>query len=55
MTCLKLLTDTNKYNQELVGEYLGIFHVYFDMNGACGEIYAKENLFIGKKTYIGIL
>ena len=39
-----------KYNQELVGEYLGNFHVDFDMDGACGEIYAKESLFLGKKT-----
>ena len=44
-----------KYNQELVGEYLGNFHVDFDMDGACGEIYAKESLFLGKKTYIDIL
>ena len=44
-----------KYNQELVGECLGNFHVDFDMDGACGEIYAKESLFLGKKTYIDIL
>ena len=25
------------------------------MDGACGEIYAKENLFLGKNTYIDIL
>ena len=25
------------------------------MDGACGEIYAKESLFLGKKAYIDIL
>ena len=25
------------------------------MDGACGEIYAKANLFLGKTTYIDIL
>ena len=39
-----------KYNQELVGGYLGNIHVYFDMDGARGEIYAKESLFLGKKN-----
>ena len=44
-----------KYNVELVGEELGNFHVDFDMKGATTEIYAKESLFLGKKTYIDIL
>ena len=30
-----------KYHQELVGEYFGNFHVDFDMDDACGDIYAK--------------
>ena len=45
----------HKYNQELVGDNLGSFHVDFDMDGACGEIYAKGSLFLGKKTYIDML
>ena len=44
-----------KYNKELVGEYLCNFHVDFEMDGACSEIYSKESLFLGKKTYIDIL
>ena len=39
-----------KYNQELVGDYLGSFHIDFELHGACGEIYAKESLFLGKKN-----
>ena len=31
------------------------FHVGFDLYGATSEIYAVENLFLGKKTYIDIL
>ena len=34
---------------------MGSFHVDFDMDGACGEIYAKESYFIAKKVYIDIL
>ena len=34
------------YNLELVGEDLGNFHVYVDMNGANSEIYAIEHIFI---------
>ena len=45
----------DKYGLELVGEYLGNFHVDFDMNGANSEIYAIESLSLGKKTYIDIL
>ena len=45
----------NKYNRELIGEDMGTFHVDFEMDGANGEIYAKECYFIAKKVYIDIL
>ena len=55
MMCLKLLNNINKHiNQDLVGDYLGSFHIDFELHGACGEINAKESLFLGKK-YIDIL
>ena len=38
-----------KHNQEVVGEDLRNVHVDFDIDGACGEIYAKEHLFLGKQ------
>ena len=44
-----------EYGSELVGEELGNFHVYFDMDGADSEIYAIESLFLIKETYIDIL
>ena len=44
-----------KYNQELVGDNLGNFHVDFEMDGAESDIYGIESLFLGKKTYIDIL
>ena len=34
---------------------MGQFHVDFDLPGACGEIYARESLFLGKKVYLEIL
>ena len=43
------------YNKEFVGEYLCNFHVDFEMDNAVSEIYSKESLFLGKKTYIDIL
>ena len=44
-----------KYDQELVGDGLGNFHVYFIMDGAVTEIYGVASLFLGKTTYIYIL
>ena len=38
------------YNQELVGDYLGSFHIDYSMDNACDENYAKESLFNGKKN-----
>ena len=34
---------------------MGSFHVDFDMDGASGDIYAKESYFIAKKVYIDVL
>ena len=45
----------NEYNRELIGDDMGSFHVDFDMDGASGEICAKENYFIAKKVYLDIL
>ena len=45
-----------KYHQELVGNGLGNFHIDFQKwQEDCGEIYSKESLFVGKKTYIDVL
>ena len=45
------------YNQDLVGDYLGNFHVDFTLKGAKKDepIYSTESLFLGKKTYIDML
>ena len=43
------------YNRELDGEDMGEFHVDLDLPGAVGEVYAKESLFLGKKTYLHVL
>ena len=42
----------NIYGRELIGEDMSQFHVDFDMDGAKGDIYAKECYFIAKKEYI---
>ena len=44
-----------KYVSGLVGEGLGNFHIGFSMDKTNSEIYAIENLFLGKKTYTDIL
>jgi len=43
------------YNRELTGKQLGQFHIDFDLDGACSEIYAVKSIFLGKKAYIDIL
>ena len=45
----------HKCNQELFGNGLGNFHIDFDLPGSVSEIYSKESLFVGKKTYIDVL
>ena len=44
-----------KYGSELVGEDLGDFHIDFSMDKANTGIYAIDNLFLGKITYMYIL
>ena len=39
-----------KYNQELVGNGLGNFHIDFDLPGAVRDIYSKESYFLGNKS-----
>lgn len=41
-----------KYNKDLIGKGMGQFHTDFDMDNACGEIIAKNSIFLGKKCYI---
>jgi hypothetical protein len=43
------------YKKELNGKQLEQFHTDFDLNGACGEIYATKSIFLGKKSYIDCL
>ena len=47
-----------KYNRELIGKNLGQFHTDFDLKGAdeskC-EIYSKQLIALGKKSYIDVL
>ena len=40
-----------KYKKQLTGVELEQFHTDFDLNGACGEIYATKSIFLGKKSY----
>ena len=49
------LENNKNDNPNLIGENLGNFHVDFDLDGACSEIYSKESIFLGKKCYIDIL
>ena len=42
----------DKYNKNLNGKYLGQFHNDFSLDGAVGDIYATQSLFLGKKCYI---
>ncbi|GLD95987.1 hypothetical protein PINS_up004665 [Pythium insidiosum] len=43
------------YNKELIGKDMGQFHVDFDLQGAEGNIFAKESIFLGKKSYLDVL
>lgn len=44
-----------KYNRNVTGKQLGQFHIDFDLDGACDEIYSKKAIFLGKKSYIDVL
>lgn len=37
-----------------IGDDMGSFHVNFDMDGACGDIYAMDNYFIAKNVCMDI-
>ncbi|GMG15815.1 unnamed protein product [Phytophthora fragariaefolia] len=43
------------YSKELIGKDMGQFHVDFDLHGSAGNIYAKESIFLGKKSYLDVL
>ena len=42
----------NKYDKDLIGDYMSHFHIDCDLDGACGEIYSNESYFLAKKVYI---
>ena len=46
---------TEKYNRDLIGDDMSQFHIDFDLDGACGDIYSIESYFLAKKVYIDIL
>ncbi|DAZ99693.1 TPA: hypothetical protein N0F65_000871 [Lagenidium giganteum] len=43
------------YNKELIGKNMGQFHVDFSLKGSNGNVYAKESIFLGKKSYLDVL
>ena len=43
------------YNKELIGKQMGQFHIDFKLKGSKGNIYAKESIFLGKKSYLDVL
>jgi len=45
----------NIYNKNLIGNQMGQFHVDFDLKESSGNIYAKESIFLGKKSYLDLL
>ena len=47
---LLALAFKNKYNRDLIGEDMSQFHIDFDLDGACGEIYSTESYFLAKKS-----
>ncbi|GMF38339.1 unnamed protein product [Phytophthora lilii] len=51
------LAETYKqtYNKELIGKQMGQFHIDFNLEGSEGNIYAKESIFLGKKSYLAEL
>lgn len=44
-----------KYNKQLIGKQMSQFHVDFELKGSEGNIFAKESIFLGKKSYLDIL
>ena len=41
-----------EYNRDLIGTDMCQFHIDFDLDGACGEIYSTESYFLAKKVYL---
>ena len=44
-----------KYNRYLIGTDMSQFHIDFDLEGSCGEIYSTESYFLAKKVDLGNL
>ena len=44
-----------KYNRDLIGNDMSQFHIDFDLEGACGEVYSNEAYYLAKKVYNGDL
>ncbi|GMF28911.1 unnamed protein product [Phytophthora fragariaefolia] len=43
------------YSKELIGKQMGQFHVDFDLAGSKGNIFARESIILGKKSYLDVL
>ena len=41
-----------KCNRDLIGEDMLQFHIDFDLDGACGDIYSIESYFLANEVYI---
>ena len=46
------LAFKSKDNRDLIGEDMSQFHIDFDLDGACGEIYSTESYVLAKKTIL---
>ena len=55
MMLINFVNIIKKYNQELVGNGLGNFHIDLPQKDGYNDVYAIESLFLGKKTYIDSL
>ena len=55
MMLINFVNIIKKYNQELVGNGLGNFHIDLPQKDGYKDVYAIESLFLGKKTYIDSL
>ena len=44
---------TDKYNRDLIGGDMSQFHIYFDLDDACGDIYIQMNcIFLLKRCIL---
>ena len=46
---LLALAFKSKYNRDLIGEDMSQFHIDYDLECACGEIFSTESYFLAKK------